>query len=174
MGQRLELVWRSFLLRPQPRTGRSLDDFRAYTQSWLRPAQDDDAGTFRVWSTDEGPPSHSVPPHLVAHAAAELGPQPFRDIHGRLLRAYFSDNRDITSRSTLAAIWAEAGLPAEDLARSDEPRILDAVLAQHNEAVELGITGVPAVRVAGQTAFVTGAQPYETYRRWVERMRATV
>lgn len=172
MSGRLAIEWRSFLLRPHPRGGRSLDEFRAYTRSWLRPARDGDGGAFRVWSTDAGPPSHSVPPHLLAKAAAELGPHSFRDVHQRLLTAYFTDNRDITNAATLAAIWAEAGLPAAELARADEPRVRDAVLAEHAQAVELGITGVPAVHVAGQTAFVVGAQPYETYRRWVERVMA--
>jgi predicted DsbA family dithiol-disulfide isomerase len=168
----LRVEWRSFLLRPQPQAGRSLEAFRAYTESWRRPAADADAGRFRVWATDEGPPSHSVPPHLVAKAAAELGQQAFHDIHERLLAAYFGDNRDITDRHTLTAIWTEAGLAPADIARASEPHVLDAVIAEHNEAVELGITGVPAVRVAGQTAFVTGAQPYEVYRRWVEKLLA--
>jgi predicted DsbA family dithiol-disulfide isomerase len=172
MAGALHIEWRSFLLRPYPQAGRSLETFRAYTESWRRPAADADGGRFRVWATDEGPPSHSIPPHLVAKAAAELGQEAFHDIHSRLLVAYFSDNRDITNRETLAAIWAEAGLPAADLARADEPHLLDAVLAQHNEAVELGITGVPAVRVAGQSAFITGAQPYDVYRRWIEKMLA--
>jgi len=171
LGSRLEIEWRSFLLRPHPRS-RSLEEFREYTRSWLRPAQDGDGGTFRVWSTDAGPPSHSVPPHLLAKAAAELGSHAFRDIHHRLLTAYFTDNRDITDRSTLAAIWAEAGLPASELSRADEPRLLERVLAEHKAAVELGISGVPTVYVAGQTAFVVGAQPYETYRRWVEKLLA--
>jgi predicted DsbA family dithiol-disulfide isomerase len=171
IGDALELEWRSFLLRPQPQA-RTLEQFRAYTKSWMRPAEDADAGTFRVWSTDEGPPSHSVPPQLVAKAAAELGPRAFRAIHERLLRAYFTDNRDITNRATLAAIWSEAGLPPEEFARADEPRVLKAVLADHDEADELGITGVPAVRVAGADGFVIGAQPYETYRRWVQRLLA--
>ena len=81
MEGRVEIEWRSFLLRPHPRSDRSLEEFRAYTRSWLRPAQDGDGGTFRVWSTDAGPPSHSVPPHLLAKAAGELGPQAFGDVH---------------------------------------------------------------------------------------------
>jgi predicted DsbA family dithiol-disulfide isomerase len=171
MGGRVKLEWRSYLLRPRPHN-RSLEEFRAYTRSWMRPAQDEDAGTFRVWSTEAGPPSHSIPPHLTAKAAAELGPQAFRDMHERLLRAYFTDNRDITDGTTLAAIWSEAGLPAEQLQRAREPAIAEMVIAQHNEAVELGITGVPAVRPADQDAFVTGALPYATYRRWVEKLIA--
>ncbi|MFN8644177.1 MAG: DsbA family protein [Candidatus Binatia bacterium] len=162
--------WRSFLLRPQPDPRRTLEKFRAYTQSWLRAAADPDGGEFSVWRTDAGPPSHSVPPHLVAKAAAALGPQAFERMHAALLRAYFTDNRDITDATTLRAIWSECDLPADALATAEAPETLRAVIEQHNEALELGITGVPAVHVAGDDAFVVGAQPLETYRRWVQRL----
>ena len=69
-GDRVSIEWRPFLLRPHPDPGRTLEKFRAYTASWARPAAEPDGGTFRVWATEEGPPSHSVPPHLVAKAAA--------------------------------------------------------------------------------------------------------
>ena len=169
-GGSLEIEWRSFLLRPHARSGRSLDEFRAYTRSWLRPAQDGDGGTFRVWSTVAGPPTHSVPPHVFAKAAAELGTPAFREMHHRLLTAYFTDNRDITDAATLRAIWSECALPAEGLAAADDPALLREVIDQHNEAVEHGATGVPAVRVDGDDACVVGAQPLETYRRWVQRL----
>jgi hypothetical protein len=32
------------------------------TPAEVRPAAEPDGGTFRVWATEEGPPSHSVPP----------------------------------------------------------------------------------------------------------------
>ena len=86
-------------------------------------------------------------------------------------RADFEDNRDISSAETLEAIWGEAGLPAEAFAGAAEPALLEATAREHNEAVELGITGVPSVRVKGTDAFVSGAQPTETYRRWIERLR---
>ena len=70
----LELRWRSFLLRPAPRANRDLKRFVRYTQSWLRPAAEPDAGCFRVWETTAGPPSHSVPPQVIAKAAARVGP----------------------------------------------------------------------------------------------------
>lgn len=169
-GAALEVRWRSFLLRPEPTPGRTLEKFRAYTQSWLRAAADPDGGTFSVWRTDAGPPSHSIPPHLVAKAAARLGHDPFTRLHEALLRAYFSDNRDITERATLRAIWEECGLPPEAFGGASDPALLRDVLAEHNEAVELGITGVPAVRVDGTDLMVVGAQPLETYRRWVRRL----
>ena len=174
LGPELELTWRSFLLRPRPEPGRDLERFVRYTQSWLRPAAEPDAPVFRVWESTEGPPTHSVPAHLVAKAAAALGPAAFAALHARLLRAYFEESRDISRPETLRALWAEAALPDADFEACREPRLLEETLREHNEAVSLGITGVPAVRVAGTDAFVTGAQPLATYRHWIERLRAGV
>ena len=168
----VQLEWRSYLLRPQPEPGRSLDKFRAYTESWLRPAAEPDSGTFRVWQGDAGPPTHSVPPHLVAKAAATLGDDAFRRMHHALLEAYFAAQpRHLRSRDAARAV-AEVGLPAADFARADEPRFLEQTLAEHADAVRLGMNGVPAVRVEGDDAFITGAYPMEMYRRWIARLQA--
>jgi predicted DsbA family dithiol-disulfide isomerase len=167
---RVVIEWRSFLLRPHPDPRRTLEQFRAYTQSWLRAAADPDGGTFQVWQSDAGPPSHSVPPHLVAKAAARLGRTEFERVHLALLRAYFTENRDITDAATLRAIWRECALPPEPLAAAADPALLREVVEQHNQAIALGITGVPAVGVAGNDAAVIGAQPLETYRRWMRKL----
>jgi len=168
-GDRLQVEWRSFLLRPRPDPSTTLERFRAYTQSWMRAAADPDGGTFRVWQSDEGPPSHSIPPHLVAKAAARLGDEAFRRMHERLLHAYFAENRDITNEDTLRAVWREVKLPDAEFAQSADPALLQETIAQHDEAVEAGVTGVPAVRMEGQGAAIVGAHPIDLYRRWVNR-----
>ena len=173
-GDRLQLEWRSFLLRPRPEPGRDLERFVRYSQSWLRPAAEPDAPIFRVWEGTEGPPTHSVPAHLAAKAAAALGPEAFAALHGRLLRAYFEQSRDISRVDTLRELWNEAALPEAGFAACLGPELLERTLTEHNEAVALGITGVPALRVAGTDAFVTGAQPLESYRRWIERLASGV
>lgn len=169
----VEFEWRSYLLRPEPRrddpSGAALEKFRRYTQSWLRPAAESDSGEFQVWQSDAGPPSHSIPAHLVAKAAARLGPEAFERMHRRLLRAYFSENRDISRQQTLWSIWQELQLPADAFAVAEDPALLEQVLAEHHEALDLGANGVPAVRLEGNPACVVGAQPVELYRRWVER-----
>jgi len=173
-GDVLELEWRSFLLRPRPEPGRDLERFMRYTQSWLRPAAEPDAPVFRVWESTEGPPTHSVPAHLAAKAAAALGAEAFAALHRRLLRAYFEQSRDISRAETLRELWSEAALPEAGFAACFDPGLVERTLTEHNEAVSLGITGVPALRVAGTDAFVTGAQPLASYRRWIERLRAGV
>lgn len=169
LGERLEVEWRAFLLRPRIDPNRTLEKFKAYTHSWLRPAEDPDGGTFRVWATEAGPPSHSIPPHLVAKAAALVSPDAFHAIHERLLHAYFAENRDITDVDTLRAIWSEAGLPAPAFDRHTDPTLLQRVLDEHAEAAEYGIDGVPAMRLADREGYVMGAQPVEVYRRWIQR-----
>ncbi len=168
-GDAVAIEWRSFLLRPDPSRRRTLDEFRAYTQSWLRPAAEPDAPVFRPWESDAGPPSHSVPPHLVAKAAATLGRPAFDRMHARLLAAYFGENRDVTDLATLQALWAEVGLPPDDFARAADPALLSEVVSQHNEAVTRGLNGVPAVMMAGNDVPLPGALPFESYRRWVAR-----
>ena len=172
-GDRVQVVWRSFLLRPEPVPGRTLEKFRTYTQSWLRPAADADGGTFRVWQTDAGPPSHSIPPHVAAKAAAAMSRAAFQRLHERLLHAYFADNRDITDRETLRPLWREAELPEAAFARIDDPALLTAVLDEHREALEIGVTGVPAVRHEGMDSAIVGAHPIELYRRWIDRALRT-
>ncbi len=172
LGAALRIEWRAFLLRPEPSAGRTLEKFRAYTQSWLRPAAEPDAPTFRPWESAAGPPSHSIPAHLVAKAAAVLGEAAFAAMHARLLRAYFEENRDITERATAAALWRELGLPDDGFAVVDAPATLEAVLADHRDALAAGVTGVPAVMMVGNDVPTLGAMPYETYRRWITRALA--
>jgi predicted DsbA family dithiol-disulfide isomerase len=169
---RVVIEWRSYLLRPHPNPGRTLEQFCTYTQSWARPAAEPDAPVFRPWESEAGPPSHSMPPHLVAKAAATFGAEAFDRMHGRLLAAYFSENRDITDSETLLGLWVEVGLPPAEFARAGWQALLDTVVREHNEAVALGLTGVPAVQMAGNDVPLPGALPYESYRRWVERALA--
>jgi predicted DsbA family dithiol-disulfide isomerase len=163
---RVQIAWRSFLLRPEPGSSRDLERFRAYTEGWSRPAAERDAGRFQVWRGDAGPPSASLPPHLAARAAAELGRAAFDAMHERLFHAYFAESRDISDRETLHALWSEAGLSEAAFGRCDDSDIRDSVLADHREALALGIHGVPAVRIEPNTVAAVGAQPLDAYRHW--------
>jgi predicted DsbA family dithiol-disulfide isomerase len=170
---RVEIDWRSYLLRPQKKVGRDLERFRKYTESWMRPGAESDAGPFQVWTSDEGPPTHSVPAHRVAKAAARVSPEAFRKMHVRLMTAYFCENRDISSYEVLRALWDGEGLPGDafEVAHSDEIRAL--IFREYEEARELGATGVPAMRRADNDAVIVGAHPESLYRRWIERSLAT-
>lgn len=169
LGPDLSIQWKSYLLRPRPEPGRSLEKFRAYTQGWRRVAEDEPRAPFVPWASDAGPPSHSIPPHVAAKAAAALSPEAGARLRDRLFRAYFAESRDITDRATLEALWREAELPAASLPASDDPTFVRQVLADHEEAQQLGATGVPAVRLADQDFVLVGAQPEAVYQRWLAR-----
>ncbi len=169
---RISFEWRSYLLRPTARGHRDPIKFRRYTESWQRPAEDPDAGQFQVWSTAASPPTHSVPPHRAAKAAARVSRDAFRAMHERLMVAYFAENRDISSFEELRSLWDELGLPppAFDVVNSEE--IEKEILREFEEARQLGATGVPGLRRADNEIIIVGAQPEAVYRRWIEKSLA--
>lgn len=171
---RIEIEWRSYLLRPHAREGRErdLERFRRYTESWRGPAADPDAGPFRVWASDEGPPSHSVPPHRVAKAAARVSEEAFRTIHDRLMTAYFAENRDISRFEVLRALWDEAGLPGPAFEAAHDEAIEKEIFRDFEAARALGASGVPALGRRGDEVVIVGAHPEALYRRWFERSLA--
>ncbi len=169
---RIELEWRSYLLRPTPRPGRDLERFRRYTESWRVPAAEPDAGAFRVWSSDAPPPTHSIPPHVAAKAAARVSRQAFRRMHERLMEAYFAENRDVSSETELRALWRELELPESGLEALGSSEIEREVQQEFEEARALGATGVPGLRRADNEIIIVGAQPEAVYRRWFEKSLA--
>lgn len=160
------------MLRPRPRTGPgpgNLEKFVRYTQSWMRPGAEDDGGRFRVWETELGPPSHSIPPLLLFKAAQRIGAEAGGRVSARLFEAYFAENLDITDRSTMREIWGQSGLDVSAFDTIDDPALLQEILDEHNDAVERGVTGVPAIELDGTDAIITGAHPRALYRRWIDR-----
>lgn len=171
----VELEWRSYLLRPEPRTFSdpvaALEKFRKYSESWLRVEADGegDGGSFQVWSGNEGPPVSSIPAHGVSKAAQTLGSKAFGAMHERLLQAYFGESRDISSSSVLASLWQEVGLPEDALALATQPEIVSQIMEEFRLSQEAGATGVPAVQLEGNAAIIVGAHPSSLYRRWIDR-----
>lgn len=167
---RIHLAHRSYLLRPAPEAP-NRERFVHYTQNWENAATEPDTPTFRAWQGDASPPTHSVPAHLAARAAARFGADAFTRMHARLLRAYFEESMDISREETLRVLWREVGLPdaAFDGVPQD-PELLRETLGEHRQAQDAGIHGVPALRQVGEDAFVLGAQPLQLYRRWFRRL----
>lgn len=74
---------------------------------------------------------------------------------------------------TLRELWLEIGLPEEAFAAHEDPAFVEEIIAEHNEALTVGATGVPAARMADSDMAIVGAQPIEIYRRWIERKLAS-
>jgi len=105
----------------------------------------------------------------VAKAAADLGDEAFRAMHARLMSAYFSENRDISSFEVLRGLWSDQGLDAEGFDAALTGDIRARVFDEHEQANVWGASGVPAIRRVDNDAVIVGAHPIELYRRWVDR-----
>jgi predicted DsbA family dithiol-disulfide isomerase len=168
-GDSVEIAWKSYLLRPH-KEPKPMDKFRRYTKSWQRPAEQPDGGRFREWSTDEEPPSHSVPPAIALKAAARQCK--FDAYHLALMDAYFYANRNVTDLDTIVAVAVDSGLDRQQfLADLSDESLSSEVIADHNEALQMGITGAPTV-VVDDILPIPGAQDLEFYRNVVNKRMA--
>lgn len=170
----VELEWRAFLLRPRPEP-RPIEAFRRYTESWQRPAALEPSVTFSTWSGAHDPPSHSVPAAVAAKAVAALAPDRFDAFHLALLEAYFTHNRTISDLAVLIDVAGSVGVDGDEVAahlaqQGDD--LTRQVATDHHRAVELGVTGVPAVVIDDQWPLM-GAQDVEFYERIVTRLGGT-
>ncbi len=118
--------------------------------------------------------ANTLDAHRVLDLALERGVQV--NVKERLLRAYFSEGRNVADHPTLIDLGGEAGLDPADVAAllAGDDR-LPSVLAARQVAAELGITAVPTFVLAGRWA-VPGAQEPGVFeqvlaRAW-ERLRA--
>ena len=170
-GDDLLIDWRAYMLMPEAKW-RQLESFRKYTRHWLQAADEPDAGKFQMWGSDESPPSHSLPPHKVAKAAASVSEEAFERIHDSLLKAYFFESRDISNADVLKDLWQGVGLSVDDLAIAERPEIEEEIINEHKEAVACGASGAPSFRTADNDTALTGAHPMPLLRRWVNRALA--
>ena len=171
LGERVQLDWKSFLLRVEPKTD-DHEAFVAYTKTWLRPAEMEPRTNFTLWSSDESQPPSSVPAQVAHKMVQAIAPDLAMDFHHALLKAYFTDNRNIGDGENLLDIAAEIGVDRDELrsfAEEHEKNVTHQVIAEHNAALELDVHAVPTVVFDGGLA-VPGAQPAEAYIRLVERI----
>ena len=99
---------------------------------------------------------------VVALALAEAGSEVQHRVVERLMRAYFTEGRNLADRAELAALAAEAGLTGVDVqAHLASTAGTDDVRAQLGEGRALGLDSVPTYVFERRWA-VSGAQSPET------------
>ncbi len=127
---------------------------------------------FNKWATGDDPPSSSVPAQVAAKSMEILAPELVEAFHHRLLSAYFTENRTISDWSVLGALSDEVGVDRHEflsMARERELVLTEAVIGDHNEAINLGVTGVPAM-IFNDTFPIQGAQDFDSLSIWIQRM----
>ena len=166
----VDVVWRSFELDPTTPRSRSgnlaehLSGKYGIDVGQARQMQD----RVTAIAADEGleyhfelaQPTNSFDAHRLIHLARRYGQQDA--MKERLLRAYFTEGRNIADPDTLGELAADIGSFGDEvrsMLSSDE--LADDVRADQREARALGISGVPFF-VLDRAYGVSGAQPAET------------
>ncbi len=167
-----KIIWKAFELNPEM-SAEGMDR-KAYRSakfgSWERSQAMDrdvsksgtDAGLDFHFETIERTP-HTFFGHRLIWFAGQLGRQD--DLNDALLRAYFSEGRDVGDARTLAAIAGENGLDENQVVAflaSEEGA--KEVREEERSARERGLAGVPFLIVNGVPAFA-GAQLPEQFAK---------
>lgn len=120
------------------------------------------------------PHAEVVPKSLRALCVTELARERgvHKQVHDRLMAAYWEEGRNIGDPEELLVLATEAGLDraeVEDLLAGDV--YLDRVRSSTAEAQSIGVTGVPAFVLDGRV-LILGAQPREVFESAFERLAA--
>ena len=116
----------------------------------------------RTWNTFDA--------HRLLHWAALEGRQ--RELKHALLRAYFTEGRNVSDRDTLVDIAAGAGLPADkarEMLASDAHA--DDVRRDEQYFLQAGIHAVPAV-ILERKHLISGGQPPEVFEQTLRQVAA--
>ncbi|QWF17815.1 DsbA family oxidoreductase [Lysobacter capsici] len=108
--------------------------------------------------------------HRLLHWAAAQGAAQERTLKHALLKAYFTDGRDISQHEVLAAVAGETGLDADRarvLLASDE--YADAVREQERFYQSQGIRAVPSV-IINDRHLIQGGQPAEQFEAAIRQI----
>jgi predicted DsbA family dithiol-disulfide isomerase len=93
-------------------------------------------------------------------------------LHMRLYRAYWEDQENLGDYEVLQRLMLECGLDWDAFAPKLESGHYDALMQQqHDEAMMLGLNGVPSFVIDGKYG-VVGAQPIETFVEIIEKVLA--
>ena len=108
--------------------------------------------------------------HRLLHWAALEGRQ--SELKHALLRAYFTEGRNVSDRSTLVEIAAGAGLPvdrAQQVLASDA--YADEVRRDEQYFLQAGIQAVPAI-ILDRKHLISGGQPPEVFEQALRQVAA--
>jgi carboxymethylenebutenolidase len=87
---------------------------------------------------------------LIVATLQAAGPEAALTLSGAMMKAVWTEERNLAERETLAALLAENALAAALLAESDAPAIAARYEANTQRAIAAGVFGAPSYVVAGE------------------------
>lgn len=172
-GVAVQILWHPFELNPQmPPEGQDLRQHLAEKYGTTREESDTararltELGAalgFTFAFSDDSRIVNTFRAHQLIEWAETLGRQ--TDMKLALLRAHFSQGRDVSDIATLAAVAGELGLDADDAEQAlATGRHAAEVRTMQRFWIDKGVRGVPSMVFALKN-LVTGAQGVDTYAR---------
>ena len=163
----LVLSWKSYLIREEGVT--TFDD---YIASHFERANGNEEGiVFNPWKS--GPyPTWGMPALKASKAAALQGKEKWRSFHLAVMKAFYTEGRDISKSEVLEEVARETGLliPAFIEACRNQ-KWEDLVYEETKRGQEVfGIRSIPAVVVEG-TVLVEGTVSIARYKQVIEEVR---
>lgn len=172
----VQINWRSFELDPQAPAKSPGDLYdvlsrkyrmsRTQAQEMTQSVENMGRAAGINFDFEQAVPVNTLAAHRLIHLAAEQGLQDVAKEH--LLKAYFTEGKDLSNLDTLVSIGVAIGLEAglvESTLQSDA--FIEAVRADEEMAHQLGVQGVPFF-VFDQKYALRGAQPVDAFVQTLE------
>lgn len=173
----VEIEWKSFLLSPELKTdpNKNIHEYLAeHKNISLEEAKGLNdyvtnmaAQVGLTYNFDKAIPANSFNAHRFLHFAKKYGKQ--NEAEERLFKAYFTEGKNIDDAQTLLLLAIELELDANKLADAmNNGEFTNDVIADINEAQQLGVRGVPFF-VFNRKYAVSGAQESEAFTQTLEK-----
>jgi len=169
MGDRLEIQWKAFPLRPEPDPTATFKGTHR-EEGWRRcgAMAESDGIRFTPWPRDDYP-NWSLPALEAAKCVALQGADAFERLHLRLYEAFFTRSINIANREELTGVVRAAGVDFNRfVADFERGAARQAVIADYEEALTRDrVRAIPTVIVSGGRR-ITGLTDLPTYRKAFE------
>ena len=174
---KVNVIWKSFLLNPDLKTDTSISIYEYLSREKgfdIEEAKEMNGHITQSarlvgldYNFDKVIVANTFKAHILLHYAGKQGLQ--NDVKERLLKAFFTDGRNVDDITTLLEIAIEAGLKTNALAEAlENESYVDEVREDIYEAHQFGIRGVPFF-IFDRKYGVSGAQESPVFLQTLEK-----
>ena len=175
---KVEIEWQPFELNPtMPADGQNLNEhmmekyrmspeqLKQTQQHMVNAANDVD---FDFNFDDKSLMVNTFEAHILLEYAKGFGKQ--TELKMQLMRAYFSDGKDVSDKNILKQALLDVGLNAEEaLSKLNDEEAIKEIRTKQDYWKGMGISSVPTI-VFNRKSAVTGAQPVSSLKKFISEM----
>ncbi len=182
-GKKVTIDWKSFELDPTHKENYKGDladwlgqrygkDRQTTINSMILPVEQRAAEVGLEFNLNQAVPANTNMAHQLIHLASNSGLQ--NEMKNELLKAYFTNGKDIGKEKVLKELAQNVGLDASEVQECLENRTYsDNVKQDQHHARQLGISGVPFFLIDGKYS-ISGAQPKEVFLRALKEIASKI